>query len=270
MTDRDECGTIWLNGALYSAETARIDPRDRGLLLGDGLFETILVEAGAPHHLHRHYARLRAGAAVLRLSVPFDEAAFGTALAATIHANHLTDGVLRLTLTRGPGPRGIMPAERQQPTAMVTAATLAPVATAARVVIAQNIRRDETSPLSRIKSLNYLSGILARSEANDRSADDAILLNHTGFVAEASAASLFLYRQGTWLTPPVSDGALPGIRRQVLIEAALVYEARLSPSDLLKASGLCLGNALGLRRISHLDGNPLEWDEDAFTKLKLI
>lgn len=270
MVDQDQCDTIWLNGALCSAEAARIDPRDRGLLLGDGLFETILVEAGAPRYRRRHYARLRAGTAVLRLPLPLNEAAFGDALAVTAQANHLTDGILRLTLTRGPGPRGIMPAARQQPTVMVTAATLAPVATAARVVIAQNTRRDETSPLSRIKSLNYLGGVLARFEANDHGADDAILLNHLGFVAEASAANLFLYHQGTWLTPPVSDGALPGIRREVLIEEALVHEARLSPSDLLKAKGLCLGNALGLRRISHLGGNPLEWDKDAFTKLKII
>ena len=270
LTKKCEYETIFLNGVLCSAEAARIDPRDRGLLLGDGLFETIRIDAGKPRHILRHYARLRAGAVLLRLPLPFNEEAFNNALVSTIQANRLTDGALRLTLTRGPGPRGIMPAKRQQPTVIVTAATLAPIATAARVVVAQNTRRDETSLLSRIKSLNYLSGILARFEADDRGADDAILLNHLGFVAEASAANLFLYRQGKWLTPSVTDGALPGIRRQILIEAGVVHEARLLPPDLFEANALCLGNVLGLRPVSYLDGNLLNWDEDAFRKLQLI
>lgn len=270
MINQNDVATLWLNGALCPALSAQIDPSDRGLLLGDGLFETLLVEAGTPRQISRHYARLTAGAALLRLPLPLDETAFGAALTATAQANQVSHGVVRLTLTRGPGLRGLMPQVGQTPTLMISAASLAPtVALGApmRVVIARDSRRDETSALSRIKSLNYLANILARFEANDRDAEDAILLNHQGFVAEASAANLFLFSQGAWVTPPVADGALPGIRRQMLIEAGLVAEARLSPNDLLAADALCLGTVLGVRPIGHLDGAVLAADVEACTRL---
>lgn len=263
---------IWLNGTLCAAASARIDPSDRGLLLGDGIFETILVKAGVPRHLSRHYARLRAGAALLRLALPLDAAAFGAALSVTAQANQVGDGVMRLTLTRGPGLRGIMPSGDQPATILITATKLAPVTALAapvRVVIARDSQRDAASPLSRIKSLNYLPNILARFEATDRDAEDAILLNHLGFVAEASAANLFLYSQGAWFTPPVADGALPGICRQILIEAGMVAEARLSRNDLFAADALCLGNVLGVRAISHLEGKALAGDSAACARLVL-
>ena len=272
MSEQNPQAMIWLNGILCAAASARIDPSDRGLLLGDGVFETLLVEAGTPRQLSRHYARLTAGAAVLRLALPLDEAAFGAALTETAQANQVIHGALRLTLTRGPGLRGIMPSAGMPATIMITAAKQAPIpalGAPVRVVIARDSQRDAASPLSRIKSLNYLANILARFEANDRDAEDAILLNHLGFVAEASAANLFLYSQGAWFTPPVADGALPGIRRQILIEAGLVVEARLSRNDLFAADALCLGNVLGVRVISHLDGRALAGDSEACARLAL-
>ena len=257
---------IWLNGALVPASAARIDPADRGLLLGDGLFETIRVAAGVPCCAARHIARLRAGAALLRLDLPAESALHG-ALVAVIDAHRLTDGVLRLTVTRGPGPRGVMPSQPQRPTVMVTASPLPPAQGPARVVIARGIARDEASPLCRVKSLNYLPSILARIEADERGAADAILLNHAGAVAESSVATVFLYRNGAWLTPQVADGALPGIRRAMLLEAGLVREATLNPDWLFEAEALCLGNALGLRKVSHVEGRAVGQDTAALAAL---
>jgi branched-chain amino acid aminotransferase len=247
---------IWLNGALVTADTARIDPADRGLLLGDGLFETLRVAASTPRHAARHLARLRAGAHLLRLNLP-DADELHQALAAVIAAQRLVEGTLRLTVTRGPGPRGVLPPRLQRPTVLVTAAPLPPPAGPADVIIAREIRRDEHSPLSRLKSLNYLPSILARIEAEERGAADALLLNQAGMLAESSAATIFLHRAGEWLTPRREDGALPGIRRAVLIEAGLVREAELPEAWLFEAEALCLGNALSLRPVRSVDGQAI-------------
>lgn len=255
MTDLKQ-PTIWLNGALVAAEAARIDPADRGLLLGDGLFETMRVAEGVPRHAARHLARLQAGALLLRLDLPGADA-LHEALAAVVAVQGLADCVLRLTVTRGPGPRGMLPARPQHPTVLVTAAPLPPPAGPADVIIARGITRDEGSPLSRIKSLNYLPSILARIEAEERGATEALLLSQAGTVAESSAATVLLRRDGEWLTPRLEDGALPGIRRAVLLEAGLVREAAL-PVDWLSApEALCLGNALSLRPVRSVEGRTI-------------
>ncbi|HTJ89759.1 MAG TPA: aminotransferase class IV [Acidocella sp.] len=254
---------IWLNGALVAAEAARIDPADRGLLLGDGLFETLRVAECVPRHTARHLARLQAGARLLRLDLP-DVAELHQALAAVIAAQGLVEGTLRLTVTRGPGPRGVLPPRPQRPTVLITAAPLPPPAGPADVIIARSIRRDENSPLSGIKSLNYLPSILARLEAEERGAADALLLNQAGLAAESSAATVFLHRDGAWLTPRLEDGALPGIRRAVLLEAGLVREAELPAAWLFEAEALCLGNALSLRPVRSVDGHAIG-GEDVFS-----
>ncbi len=247
---------IWLNGALLPVGKARIDPADRGFLLGDGLFETMAAQDGAVPELHRHYARLANGAAVLRIPVPLTLPQLDTAARSLLEANGLTEAAIRLTLTRGPGPRGLAPIASPTPTLLITAATLPPPGGPLRLITA-SIRRDETSPLSRIKTLNYLPGVLARIEAAEQGADDALLLNHQGFVAETSAATLFVHLGGTWFTPPVADGALPGILRATLLEAGRVREARLTPAQLLTAEAIFAGNALSLRSVIALDGHPI-------------
>jgi branched-chain amino acid aminotransferase len=257
------CSKIWLNGALVAAEAARIDPADRGLLLGDGLFETLRVAEGLPRHAARHLARLRAGARLLRLDLP-DADELHEALAAVIAARGLIEGTLRLTVTRGPGPRGVLPPRPQRPTVLVTAAPLPPPAGPVSVIIARDVTRDAKSPLSRIKSLNYLPGILARIEAEERGAAEALLLNQAGMAAESSAATIFLRRDGAWLTPRLEDGALPGIRRAVLLDAGLVREAALPVAWLFEAEALCLGNALNLRPVRSVDGQAIG-GEDVFS-----
>jgi len=249
---------VWLNGALMAEEQARIAPADRGLLLGDGLFETLRVDSGRPRYLDRHLARLRAGAAVLDLPVPLDDAGIAAAMAALLHARGLENASLRLTLTRGPGPRGLLPPAEPTPTLLITAAPLPPPLPPARVVVAACTRRNEHSPLSRIKSLSYLDGVLARQEAARRGADDALLLNTAGRVAEASAANLFLVLDGTLVTPPVSEGALPGVLRAAVMEAFAVEERAVSVADVARAEEVFLTSSLGVRPVVAVDGRPVE------------
>ena len=248
---------IHLNGALVSAAEARVDPADRGLALGDGLFETIRARGGRPLRLAAHCARLRAGADVLDLPVPVSDEALGRALEETLKANAVTDGVLRLTLTRGPGPRGLLPPPRPRPTLLITAAAEASSPSPIRAVIATTTRRNEHSPLSRCKCINYLDNILARLEAAKRGADDALLLNTAGRLAGTTIANLFLVIDGALVTPPVADGALPGVMRGEVVKAAGAGERSLAPEDLASASEAFVTNCLGIRALVSVDGAPI-------------
>ena len=248
---------VWLNGIIVPEHEARIAPDDRGLLLGDGLFETLRVSGGRPLRLDRHLARLRAGAEILGLPVPLDDAEFAAAMAALLARRGLSEASLRLTLTRGPAPRGLLPPAEPTPTMLLTAAPLPPPLPPAHVVVAQRTRRNEHSPLSRIKSLSYLDGVLARQEAARRGADDALLLNTAGRVAEASAANLFLLLDGTLVTPPVAEGALPGVLRAAVLDAFPVAERPVTVEDLHRAEEAFLTSSLGVRPVIAIDGRPV-------------
>ena len=244
---------ISLNGVLTDADTARIDPTDRGFTLGDGLFETIAVRKGVPRHLKAHVARLRSGAEMLGIPLKSDERHIGGLIDAVVTANDLTEAVVRLTFTRGPGVRGLASPQRPTPTLLITASPPPPPAEPAKVIIAKSTRRNEHSPLSRIKHLNYLDNILARREAEAAGADDAILLNTAGRIAESTVANVFVLVDGFLLTPPVGDGALPGVMRGEAIKLAHAEEKPLSLEMLMRASEVFLTNALGLRPVTHID-----------------
>lgn len=248
---------LWLNDRLIPPEEARIDPADRGLLLGDGLFETIALRDAAPRHLDRHMDRLTAGCALLGLPFPGQAEA---AIAAVIDANAIDSGTLRLTLTRGPGPRGVLPPADPTPTLLVTATAGPPPTAPVSLVTATATLRNERSPTCRIKSLSYLDNVLARQEAAAKDADDAILLNTAGRVAETSVANLFLRLHGTWHTPRLDDGCLPGVMRAVLLEDGRAQERPLVPADLRNADAACVTNATGIRAVSEIDGRILSGD----------
>ncbi len=163
--------------------------------------------------------------------------------------------MVRVTLTRGPGTRGIAPPPNPSPTFVVTVAPLPPAAESARIIIAAVTRRNEHSPLARIKHLNYLDNILARREADAVGADDALLLNTAGRVAESTVANVFLLVDGFMLTPPIVDGALPGIMRAEAIKLARAEERSISVEMLRRASEVFLTNALGVRPVTHIDGH---------------
>jgi branched-chain amino acid aminotransferase len=250
--------TLWLNGRLLPAGQALIDPTDRGLLLGDGVFETIRVVDGEPMHLAQHLARMRCGAAVLGIPVGWDDAALAEAVADIAKAAVLSQAVARLTLTRGPAPRGVLPPAAPNPTLMISASAVPPPAPPAHAIIAATTRRNALSPLSRIKSTNCLDSILARREAMARGADEAILLDTAGHLAEATAANLFLVIGDRVLTPPIEDGALPGITRARLLAAGLAEEERLKPKDCARAVAAFLTNSLGLRALARIEDRELE------------
>jgi len=244
---------VYFNGSLMDRDAARIDPGDRGLTLADGLYETIAVVGGDPVRLDAHLARLRVGADVIGLRLPDGDLV--AALKEVAAANNINEGALRLTLTRGPAPRGILPPEKPQPTLLITGTSqdLTPPE-GVRAIIATCTRRNEHSPLSRIKTTNCLDGILAAQEAAQQKADDALLLSTAGNLAEAAVANLFLVLDGRTVTPPIEDGALPGVMRAAVIEALGAVEQTLAPDALENASEAFLTSALGIRPLIEVDG----------------
>ncbi len=242
---------VWLNGALCDSAEARIDPSDRGFTLGDGLFETTAVRGGKISRLESHLRRLLRGCEVLGL--PSAPDTLSDVIGAVLAANELRDAAVRITYTRGPGARGLAAPHRCLPTLLVTAGPLPAPRPPARCIVATVTRRNEHSPLSRIKSTNYLDAILAREEARRRNADEALLLNTAGKLAEATAANLFIVRGGQVMTPPFSDGALEGIMRSEIFAQTGAAECSLSVADLLSADEVFLSNSLGLQAVVSVD-----------------
>jgi branched-chain amino acid aminotransferase len=246
---------VFLNGRLVTVDAAALDIADRGFTLGDGLYETIAVKDGRPARLPAHLARLRRGLGVIGLALAETDAALEAALGYIVRANDIEEGVLRLTVTRGPAPRGLMPPERPTPTLLIVGrAQRLGDRPPARAVVATGTRRNEHSPLSRIKTTNCLDAILALKEAAAKGADEALLLNTKGNLAEAAAANLFLVIGGRAVTPPIADGALAGIMRADLLRHIDAAERTLKPADIGQASEAFLTSSLGVRPLVAVDG----------------
>lgn len=248
---------IWLNGVLCDPAAA-VGADDRGLLLGDGVFETVAVMDGRPLRLARHVRRLQQGAKALGIPLAVDLAGFQNAIEEVVSDDGIKEGSARLTLTRGAGPRGILPPADPCPTVLVSASAgkvggVDPI----RAVIAGVTRRNEHSPLSSIKSTNYLDAILARQEADRAGADEAILLNTAGQLAETTIANIFCVFRGVLVTPPVSSGALPGIMRAIILETENVREEDLDVERLFSADEVFVSSSLSVRPIVSIDGRTI-------------
>lgn len=256
--------SVWFNGRLVKDASLSFDPSDRGLLLGDGLFETIAVFNARAIWLDDHLQRLRGAAAALGLTA--DRTNIEAAVKDLLGQAQDRHGIMRITLTRGPGVRGLA-AEGSRPSLL---ATLGPwvrgTVFASASLMTSSIRRNETSPASRLKTLSYIDNILAAREASCKKCDDALLLNTRGNVASTTIANLFILRGDRLSTPPLSAGILPGIARKKLMAFAKGEERELTPADLKDADAVFLTNSLRLIRPVHsLDGTTLRRNDAALT-----
>jgi len=214
---------VYLNGELVPRHEARISPFDRGFLYGYGLFETMRAYKGCVFRLERHLARLRRSAERLTFASGLGAYDLEQAIYRTLEANKLANARMRLTVSAGPGERGLAPPAEGLITVLVFAEKLALLPKAYEQGIRAAIvspRRNSLSPLSRIKSTNYLDNLMAYSEATALGADEAILLNERGFIAEGSMSNIFLVTNGLLLTPSEESGILPGITREAVLELA--------------------------------------------------
>lgn len=230
---------VFLNGEILSADTARVATSDRGLLLGDGLFETMRAYGGVVFRLHAHLARLRASAEFLRLRFDLSDDDVCGAIDELVRRNACPEAYVRLTVTRGPDAIGLRLDGAGAPTVILHARPLHPYPPeryrkGARLIVS-TLRRSSASPLPRHKTLNYLPCLLARQEAAEAGADGAILLNETGQVTEESVSNLFLVRAGVVWTPPVHCGLLPGVTRAAVM--ALARQAGIAVKEEPIAAG---------------------------------
>ena len=224
-----------------------IPTNDRGLLLGDGLFETLLAVDGLLVDLEHHLDRMECGCRALDFP-PLDQALARKRMEAALSPLGRSRAAVRLTLTAGSGGRGLDRPAVLQPTLFATA-VLAPKDTRPLRLALVGTRRNEGSTASRMKTLGYTDNLLARAEARALGADEAVMLNNRDEVTCAAAANLFWIRDGGLETPALDCGALPGvIRRQVIdlarAEGIAFREVRASSPVLDNAQALFLTNSL--------------------------
>jgi len=224
----------WKNGEIIPAHQATVSIFDHGFLYGDGIFEGIRFYHNTAFRLTAHLQRLQYSAQAIGLGLPLSMHELTQAVQETIEHTPNTDGYLRLIVTRGEGNLGINPKSCTKPNVFIIADDVHVVAQdtkqqGANIIIAstRKLTLDGLDP--RVKSLNYLNHILARMEANHAGADEALMLNANGFIAEGSADNVFIVQGNHLITPPSTDGALAGITRQVILD--LAHDAGLQPME---------------------------------------
>ena len=257
---------VWVDGRRVDVSRPVVSALDRGFTLADGLFETMRVYRGTVFRLERHLERFAAGAAVLDIAIPDRVRDTIAAAAVAVREIGWRDAVLRLTLTRGIGPRGLAPHAGSMSTTVLTAHALAPLAPlAARTlrVLTAAARRNEFAATAGLKTLAYVESVVALAHARAAGADDAIFLDTAGHLSEASASNLFIVTGSTLRTPPRDCGVLPGITRAAVLEVAgaiglTAREEVLLPADLAGAGEAFLTSSIReLAPIESVDGRSL-------------
>ncbi len=259
---------VWIDGSVVDASEARIPVLDHGLLYGDGIFEGLRVVGRAVFRLEDHLARLRAGARAIELEIPGGLDGVRDIVLETARAYDRDEAYLRLIVTRGEGALGVDPTTCPEPRLLCIADRLRIYGTRELSrgidLVTSSWRRPPADVLDpRVKSLNYLNSALAKLEARRRGADEALLLNTAGAVAEASVANVFVYRNGELRTPRTSDGILEGITRATVLELAGTLgipaaERTLGRFDLFSADEVFLtGTGAGIVPVRSLDGQTL-------------
>ncbi|MHA1539719.1 MAG: aminotransferase class IV [Alphaproteobacteria bacterium] len=255
---------IWLNGEIINERDARIDPHDRGLLLADGFFETMLFKHGKIFHLMEHFKRFSRTAEFLKIPLSLSYDAFRNAIMAVIKENNLSQktAVIRFTVTRGAIPaRGLLPARGFAPTILIHASEYQEQDVLPLRLSVSRFPKNEFSPLTQIKSLQYLDGILSRMEAEEKGFDDALMLNTNRRVAETTIANIFIIKKQRISTPRIEDGILPGITREIvkriIVEMELeLHEEPLSLTALKYAEEIFTTNSvMGIRPVGVIDNH---------------
>jgi len=257
---------VFLNGNFLPETEALISINDRGFLLGDGLFETMRVVDGRPFRMAQHMERMTRGLDFLKITSPYSPKElqkFGLELVAS---NEMPDSILRLTITRGSGPRGFSPKHSGPATVAMTLNPLpetSPDEPLQWSLVTSPFRVPASDPISSFKSTSRILNILARAEAEARGADEALLLNTNGEAAETAGGNLFWVYREQVCTVPTGRGVLPGITRAVVLEIcqALGLETNkrvIKPEMLRNAEGIFVTNsALGIVPVVSFDGEPV-------------
>ena len=259
---------IHINGKLFDKEDATISVFDHGLLYGDGVFEGIRSYGGKVFLLTEHVDRLWDSAKALLLEIPIGKDEMAKAIQDTVDVNGITDGYIRVLVTRGSGTLGLDPNRCSNPQVIIIADKIALYPDelyekGLDIITVSTIRNHPAALNPRIKSLNYLNNILAKIEGLQGGCIEALMLNHKGEVAECTGDNLFLVRDGVLLTPPTDAGILAGITRDAVIGLARdagfeVREVALTRHDIFIAEECFLtGTAAEVIPVVKLDSRDI-------------
>jgi len=226
---------VYLNGSLIPRSQARVSVFDYGFLYGYGLFETMRAYHGTIFLLERHLKRLLDSAAVIGLSSELADIDLDKACMETLKANGLQDARLRLTASRGEVDSFPGASNSGTPTVLVTATSYSPLSEEIyskgfRAGVS-SLRRYSQSPLSRLKSANYLLSVLAKMEAEAAGLDESLLLNEYDFITEGSISNVFFVSHTGLVTPPLESGILPGVTREVVMELAHLLGINITEAE---------------------------------------
>jgi branched-chain amino acid aminotransferase len=262
------CMEIYIDGEWYPRAAAKVSVFDHGLLYGDGVFEGIRVYNRRIFRLGAHIDRLYASARALALVIPVTVGELSAVVREAVRRNRRDDAYIRLIVTRGAGELGIDPLSCPRPSIIVIVgevhlypAQLYQTGIKAITSPTRQVSHEAVDP--RVKSLNYLKNILAKIDAQRAGAQEAILLNSAGFIAECPADNLFLVRQERVTTPSPQDGALEGITRGAIIQLAAeagieAHEARLTRYDVYTADECFVaGTGAEIMPVTEVDGRSI-------------
>lgn len=258
--------TVYLNGKFVPKAEATVSVFDRGFLYGDGLFETVRIHSGKPFRWTQHLQRLRKGATFLGIVLRPADAELTEIALELLRRNQIGEGILRIALSRGVGARGYSPKGADSPT-LVLSSHPEPAKPSTGLpqskVVTSPYRVAAGDPLLLIKSASKLLNVIARAEAEARGADEALLVNTDGHLAEAASSNVFWIEGGVVCTPPLEAGALEGVTRGLVLEISRglkipVELRKVSPEVLFSAAGVFLANSgLGLIEVVSMDGHSI-------------
>ncbi|MBL8889761.1 MAG: branched-chain-amino-acid transaminase [Planctomycetaceae bacterium] len=259
---------IYIDGQWYAKENAKISVFDHGLLYGDGVFEGMRSYGGKVFRMKEHLDRLYDSARAIFLTIPLSPQAMEEAVYETLRLNGLTDGYVRLVVTRGVGDLGLNPNLCPKASIIIIAdkISLYPAKLyeeGMEIVTASTVRNHPAAVNPRIKSLNYLGSILAKIEGLKAGCNEALMLNLNGEVAECTADNIFLVKNGRIATPHVNAGILDGITRRAVIDLAKqagieVAETTLTRHDVYVADECFLtGSAAEVIPVIKVDSRPI-------------
>ena len=259
---------VYINGTLYNKEDAKVSVYDHGFLYGDGVFEGMRSYAGSVFRMKEHLDRLWDSAEKIQLEIPMTKAQMSDAVTATLAANEIEDGYIRLVISRGAGTLGLDPNKCPTPNIVIITdfITLYPdefYQNGLEIVTAKTIRNHPGALDPRIKSLNYLNNILAKIEGLAAGCVETLMLNYKGEVAECTGDNIFIVNDGKLLTPPVEAGVLEGITRGAVMELAAadgvdVVESTMTLEEVYSAEEVLLtGSAAEIVPVIKVDGNQI-------------
>jgi len=273
--------TIFLDGKFVDEKDAKISVFDHCVLYGDGVFEGIRLYRGCIFRLKEHIERLYSSAKYIMLRIPMSRSALIEAVRETVRRNRLQDGYIRLVVTRGVGTLGLAPWKCKKPSVFIIADKIAlypdEFYEKGLEIVTVPTRRSHVESLNpRVKSCNYLNNILAKIEAWNAGALEALMLDQNGFVNECTGDNVFLVKGGELITPPVYLGALRGITREVVIELArnegiTVREEPFTRFDVFDADECFLtGTAAEVVPVVRVDKRPIGTGRPGPVTKKLI